>query len=377
MKVGLVLDDTLDRPDGVQQYVLTLGQWLSGQGHEVHYLVANTSRRDVPNVHSLGRFVNLRFNGNGVRTPWPGGKRRVRRLVTELNFDVLHVQLPYSPFLGARVIAAAGPQTALVGTFHTLPVTPWEAFTNRLLARWLRKSARRIQAVVAETRPAAEFAQTVYGWPTVVVPGPVNVSEFAGGIGNVASGRAARAGKLRIVFLGRLVRRKGALELIRAFQALPATSARRARLIIGGRGPLARRATKLAAGNPAIKFTGFVPERSKAKFLASADIAVFPATGGESFGIILAEAMAAGAGVVLGGDNPGYTAALGEHSAALLDPRDTAAFARKLAYFIDDEAARRKLHDAQQRLVKKYDVQLVGRQLEKLYQRAVRQSKRV
>ena len=374
MKVGLMLDDTLDRPDGVQQYVLVLGRWLAQQGHEVHYLVADTKRRDVPNVHSLGRYVSLRFNGNGVRTPWPAGRRRIRRLVAELNLDVLHVQLPYSPFLGARVIKAVGAQTALVGTFHTLPVTAREAATNHVLAWWLRSSARRIRTVVAETRPAAEFAQAVYGWPAAAVPGPVNVAELtkAGGRGPTRTPR----GRLRVVFLGRLVRRKGALELIRAFQALPPAAARRARLVIGGRGPLARRAQRLAAGNPVISFTGFVPERSKARFLASADIAVFPATGGESFGIILAEAMAAGAGVVLGGDNPGYAAALGEHSQALFDPADTAAFSRRLAHFIEDETARRKLHDSQQRLVKKYDVQLVGRQLEKLYQRALRETRR-
>jgi phosphatidylinositol alpha-mannosyltransferase len=374
MKIGLVLDDTLDRPDGVQQYVLTLGRWLAGNGHEVHYLVANTKRRDIRNVHSLGRYVSLNFNGNRVRTPLPASRRRIRALLAELSLDVLHVQLPYSPLLGERVLRAAGPRTAVVGTFHTLPLTRLAALTNRLLARRLRRSAKRFHSVVAVSKPAAEFASSVYGWAAAVAPCPVDVAGWAAA-GAKAQGSRAHGARLNIVFMGRLVRRKGALQLIRAFNALPPASARKARLVIGGAGPLYKRAKKLARGNAAIRLTGFVPERSKGRLLAGADVAVFPATSGESFGIVLVEAMACGAGVVLGGDNPGYASVLGEHSAALIDPTDTTAFARKLVYFIENESARRKLHDTQQRQIKRYDIQLVGRQLEKLYVRSLRQAR--
>ena len=92
MKIGLVLDDTLDKPDGVQQHVLTVGKWLSEQGHEVHYLVANTERKDIPNTHSLGRFINVRYNKNNVRTPLPANRNNIRALIRRENFDVLHVQ---------------------------------------------------------------------------------------------------------------------------------------------------------------------------------------------------------------------------------------------------------------------------------------------
>ena len=78
-KVGFVLDDTLDKPDGVQQHVLTVGKWLSEQGHEVHYLVANSERKDLENVHSLGKFANFRFNKNNVRTPLPTTNRKIKK----------------------------------------------------------------------------------------------------------------------------------------------------------------------------------------------------------------------------------------------------------------------------------------------------------
>lgn len=76
MKIAIVLDDTLDKPDGVQQHVMLVGKWLSDQGHDVHYLVSETVRTDIPNVHSIAKFINLKFNGNNVRTPLPSVSQR-------------------------------------------------------------------------------------------------------------------------------------------------------------------------------------------------------------------------------------------------------------------------------------------------------------
>jgi Glycosyltransferase Family 4 len=121
MKIGFVLDDTLDSTDGVQQYVLTLGKWLKDQGHDVHYLVGATKRRDIPDVHSLSRNMSVRFNGNQMSMPLPAKKFEITALLSTEKFDVLHVQVPYSPLLAHRVIMAAPPQTAIIGTFHIAP----------------------------------------------------------------------------------------------------------------------------------------------------------------------------------------------------------------------------------------------------------------
>src|SRR4051812_41321546 len=103
LKIGFVLDDSLDKPDGVQQYVLSMGEWLRSQGHDIHYLVSTTTRSDLSNVHNLGRFVTVRFNGNAMGTPLPASGRKIKRLLRDEQFDVLHVQLPYSPFLAHKV----------------------------------------------------------------------------------------------------------------------------------------------------------------------------------------------------------------------------------------------------------------------------------
>lgn len=140
MRVALVLDDTLDRPDGVQQYVLTLGRWLAGRGHEVFYLVADSKRHDMPGVHSLGRYVSTHFNGNAVRTPLPVSPARIKGVLDEVRPDVLHVQMPYSPWLAGRLVTAAAPGVAVVGTFHVLPFGKAQVASNRLL-RWALREA--------------------------------------------------------------------------------------------------------------------------------------------------------------------------------------------------------------------------------------------
>src|SRR6185369_17609889 len=92
MKIGLVLDDTLDTPDGVQQYVVRVGSWLAAHGHDVHYLVGHTTRHDVQNVHSLSRNLRVKFNGNRMSMPLPASPRRLRAFFATQKFDVLHVQ---------------------------------------------------------------------------------------------------------------------------------------------------------------------------------------------------------------------------------------------------------------------------------------------
>jgi phosphatidylinositol alpha-mannosyltransferase len=363
MIIAFVLDDTLDRPDGVQQYILALGKWLTARGHEVHYLVTETHRTDIAHVHALGGYVKTTFNGNGVRTPRPVPTRRIRAVLSEIKPDVLHVQMPYSPFFAARVIMAAAPSTLIVGTFHILPATSWHKLANRLLAVALKSSQQRIQAVTAVSAPAAEFARAVYGLSARVIPPPVNLVDAP----DKPQVGVPESSTVKVVFLGRLVARKGALQLIRAFQSLPSMSRRKAQLIIGGDGSLMTKAIRLAGNDTDISFVGFVSESSKRAFLEAADIAVFPSTGGESFGIILIEAMSCGAGIVLGGRNPGYASVLGTGTNSLVDPDDTVAFSRQLDYYITHPAERKRLHKLQAILVRQFDINHIGPEIESLY----------
>ncbi len=140
--------------------------------------------------------------------------------------------------------------------------------------------------------------------------------------------------------------------------------------MIGGRGPLAadvERAIEAHGVQEIIDMPGFVAEEEKAAFFGAADIAVFPATGGESFGIVLTEAMASGAGVVIGGDNPGYRSVLGDRADVLVNARDTASFAALLTRLIGDSSLRSAIRAEQAARVRAFDTAVVGPKIEALY----------
>jgi phosphatidyl-myo-inositol alpha-mannosyltransferase len=369
VKIGLVVDDTLDKPDGVQQYVLLLGKWLSDQGHEVHYLAGQSKRTDISNVHSLSRNIAVRFNGNKLTVPLPASRRKIRALLQAEQFDVLHVQMPYSPFMAGRVIGAAERKTAVVGTFHILPFSRWEALATRLLGTVLRPSLKKFSAVLAVSQAASDFARYAFSVNPEVIPNMVDVQKFGQG----ASQSPVKT-FFTIAFLGRLVERKGAMALLQAVKALPDTARQNLQVKIGGKGELADKLQRYIDANNLgniVRLDGFVAEADKPQYLREADIAVFPSLGGESFGIVLLEGMASGAGVTMGGDNPGYRSVLGKWPQTLVNPRDTAAFAQALEKFITDSSLRNSTHAEQQEAVKAYDVAVVGTKIQDIYQRFV------
>lgn len=365
MKIGLVVDDTLDKADGVQQYVLSLGRWFAQQGHEVHYIAGHTTRSDVPNVHSVARNVPVRFNGNRLSVPLPTGRRALRTLLTQLQLDVLHVQMPHSPFMAARLVALAPKTTKIVGTFHILPFTRHEALATRLLGIWLRKNLRLFSDIAAVSTAAHDFAKHSFGIETRVLPNVIDVAAFRAGATSQPGNEPHT-----IVFLGRLVERKGALELLQAVAALPSVVRSGVRVRIGGKGPLLGQLQAYTSKHgiaDIVRFDGFIAEADKSAYLSQATLAVFPSISGESFGIVLIEAMAAGAGVVMGGDNPGYRTVLGQWPESLIAPKDTASFAARIATLLADADLRQRLHAEQQQAVQQYDVNVVGAEWLKLY----------
>ena len=368
MKIGLVLDDTLDTPDGVQQHVLHVGRWLSTQGHDVHYLVGQTRRTDIPNIHSLSRNLQVRFNGNRMSIPLPTSRRKLRKFLERQQFDILHVQMPYSPFMSGVLLGVLPRSTAVVGTFHILPYSRLVTLANRGLSLLNHWSAKRFDAMVAVSAPAAEFARKIYGYKSSVIPNPVNLKQFEG----VTSDDPHQ----NIVFLGRLVERKGSLLLLHAVAQLKDESKLpdNIRVTIGGKGELLPTLKKFVQQHDItgiVDFHGFVTEEEKASFLAQADIAVYPSVAGESFGIVLVEGMAAARGVVIGGNNPGYSSVLQPYPEQLVDPRNTKAFADILEYYLSNPDARSSAARAQHDYAKQFDVNVVGAQIVRVYEQAL------
>jgi len=378
MKIGFVLDDGLDRPDGVQQYITTLGGWLSAQGHEVRYLVGETHNNQDKKVYVLSRNIRVNFNGNRMSVPLPVPARRIKKILRDEQFDVLHVQLPYSPFMAAKVIKLCSKKTALIGTFHILPYNFWSALGTRLLGLFLKRNLRRFDSIISVSKPAADFARKAFGVDSTVVPNMVTIKDFQPREtqprkkhSEVSPVKTERDG-LRVLFVGRLVKRKGIEELVNAIEFLKVHDELPSEVCVDicGEGPLRSRleARVKESGLPdIIRFHGFIGEEEKIHLLQQADIAAFPSLSGESFGIVLIEAMAAGSGVVLGGNNPGYRSVLEAVPESIVEPRNIPVFSRELLTFMKDKPKRLELHARQQKHIRQYDTPKVGKRLLTLY----------
>jgi len=371
-KIAFVLDDSLDKTDGVQQYILTVGQWFAAHGHEVHYIVGETKRTDIPNIHSMGKNVKVRFNHNRMSIPLPVANAGIRELMNKEEFDVVHVQMPYSPWLAGRVIKAAGPQTAVVGTFHIAPHSKLVQVSTWLLRQITRRSLRRFDEIISVSRVAQDFAWTTFSIESSIVPNTLPLEAFYG-----AKPLPQYKDSLNIVFLGRLVERKGCTYLLHAINRLHVAKLLPAncKVVICGGGPLEaslKAYVKNQGLDAIVDFEGFIDEKDKPRYLAGADIAVYPSTGGESFGIVLLEAMAAGRGAVLAGNNPGYASVMGERPEVLFDPTNEAQFASKLQKYLDDATERSESHDWQQPFVRKFDVPNVADEITVVYDEALR-----
>lgn len=376
LTVGLVLDTSLDPPDGVQQYVIGVGEWLRGQGHDVHYLVGQTERRDLPNVHSLSRNVAVQSNGNRTTIPLPTSRKKLREVLRTIRFDVLHVQTPHSPFMAQRLVMAADLDTAVIGTFHIAAYSWLETVGNRLLGWWLRPSLKRFDQIVSVSSAAASFARSTFGIQTAVVPNVFNYGLFH----DAKPFPKYDDGVLTILFFGRLVPRKGCRVLLEATALLnDRAGIPKFRVVICGKGPEDGKLQTFINENgldDTVEMTGFVSEADKPRYYASADIAVFPSSGGESFGIVLLEAMASGKAAVLAGDNPGYRSVMEPQPELLFSARDVTGLADKLENFLRDNDARTEMGRWGAAYTKRFDTAVVGQQLLQIYDKALRKRRR-
>lgn len=370
LKIGLVIDDSLDSTAGVQQYVMAVGKWMAEAGHTVHYLTSETHRDDLPNIYSLTKKIRTNFNGNkGGGTPLPLSKRKAKKFNIQEEYDILHVQMPYSPFLAGQLIKTASKSTAIVGTFHIFPDSKLVAAATRALGVWVHRQLRRFDAVLSVSSAAQTFARQTFHIDSQVLPNMFDIRDF-----DIVPKKASDM--ITIAFLGRLVPRKGAKELLQAIGYIKNKSLADAdfKVVIGGKGPMADELGRCVKDNDLseiVEFTGFVAEEDKGQFLNAADISVFPSTGGESFGISLLEAMAATSGTVIAGDNAGYRTVMSELPDQLVNPSDTAAFAELLARHINSATLRTEARERQRVSVKQYDRGIVCKEIESVYYEAL------
>jgi phosphatidylinositol alpha-mannosyltransferase len=361
MRIGMVCPYSFDVPGGVQSHVLQLAYVMHARAHDVSVLAPSSPHVELPGyVVSGGKAVPIPYNGSVARLRFgPATHRKVKRWLSEGNFDVLHLHEPNAPSLSMLALnIAEGP---IVATFHT---STTKSLTLSVFEPILRPMHEKIVGRIAVSDLARRWQMEALGSDAVEIPNGVDVGSFASA--PLLDGYP-RPGK-SVLFLGRYGEsRKGMAVLL---GALPALVKRFAdiEILIVGRGDedeLRAEAGKLSGH---LRFLGQVDDAQKASAMRSADVYCAPHIGGESFGIVLVEAMAAGTAVVAS-DLDAFRRVLLDGKAGLLVPvDDAAALAAGLIEALENDVARERYVDAAADAVRRYDWSVVERQIMRVYE---------
>jgi phosphatidyl-myo-inositol alpha-mannosyltransferase len=360
VRIALVCPYAWDDPGGVQVHVRELAEHLQGRGHEVVVLAPVRHHAPQGYVRAVGRPVDVRYNrSNAPIDPRPWARRAVRLELRRFGPDVVHVHEPLAPStsMWATLVTTA----PVVATFHSA------AERSRLFdaaAPLLRRVAARIAIRVAVSASAAAFARERIGGRFEIVPNGTDVSRFA-------DAPAADVGPgTKLLFVGRLDLRKGFPVALAAFAYLG--SRENLHLIVVGDGPQRSAVQDLPDGLRArVTMLGVVPHGALPTYHAACDVYLGPALGGESFGMVLVEAMAAGLPVVASSIG-GYRDVVRDGVDGLLvPPKDPIALGRAVARILDDGALAERLRAAGRARARTFDWTNVAPRLEAIYEDAV------
>ncbi|AZS70800.1 alpha-(1-2)-phosphatidylinositol mannosyltransferase [Streptomyces lydicus] len=360
MKIGIVCPYAWDVPGGVQFHIRDLADHLIRLGHDVSVLAPADDETPLPPYAvSAGRAVPVPYNGSVARLNFGFlSAARVRRWLQHGAFDVIHIHEPASPSLGLLACWAA--QGPIVATFHTS-----NPRSRAMIAAYpiLQPALEKISARIAVSEYARRTLVEHLGGDAVVIPNGVDVDFFAS-----AEPKAEWQGRT-IGFIGRIDEpRKGLPVLMKALPAILA-EVPDARLLVAGRGDEEEAVAALPAElRSRVEFLGMVSDEDKARLLRSVDLYVAPNTGGESFGIILVEAMSAAA-PVLASDLDAFAQVLDQGEAGeLFTNEDADALAAAAVRLLGDPARLAELRERGTRHVRRFDWSTVGADILAVYE---------
>ena len=363
MKIALVSPYDYAFPGGVTFHIAQLARQFLQAGHQLKIL-APCSSRNPPSPHliPLGRPLPVPSGGSIARITlsfWL--QPRIKAMLNQENFDIVHCHEPLTPLLPPLVLEAA--RCPRLGTFHACHEQPrGYGLTRRVLQRWFQ----RLDGLIAVSIPARDFISQHFPGDYEIIPNGVDLEQYRPDTLPLAE---FQDGKLNILFVGRLEKRKGVDYLLRAFAQLKGEG-RQVRLIIVGPGTRLRKGyEKIAREIGDVVFAGYVPNPDLPRYYASAHVFCAPATGEESFGMVLLEAMAMGRPVVA-------TAILGfsqlvspGEDGLLVPPRDETALASALRELLDSPALARKMGEKGREKAKGYSWDLVAGRVLAFYRR--------
>ena len=362
-RIGIVCPYGWDTPGGVQSHVGDLAEYLIAQGHFVSVLAPVINEEGIPDyVTSAGRPIAIPYNGAVARILFgPLAFARVKQWIGNGNFDLLHLHEPAIPSIS--LLACWASEGPLVGTFHAASTRQKIAFA---ITPFIEPVIEKLTARIAVSEAARETLQIHLDTDAVVVPNGIYAKRFAN------AHTDPRWSGSTIGFMGRFEEsRKGLSVLIEALPAIiekiPDT-----RVIVAGPG---NPATILEEMEPHLRqrftFLGRISEQDKANFMSSVSIYVAPNTGGESFGIILAEALAGGASV-LASDIPAFDSLLGHGKyGSLFQSENAQDMARRAVELLNNPDLRTSIAKAGREYAQSFDWDVVAERIYDVYEMAM------
>jgi len=362
MKIAIVCPYAWDRVGGVQSHVRALGRTMRERGHEVQILAPSSMTLTHQlvggeDVKLVGRAVGVPANGSVAPLAFgPLAATGIRVALRDLEPDVVHLHEPLIPSLS--LLALVNTKVPAVGTFHAAREGSFAYGATRPL---LRRAMSRLDVRTAVSDAARTLISNYFPGDYTLTPNGVEFDRFATAVPlELGSGP-------KVLFLGRLERRKGLKTLIRAMAQLRDLEPE---LIVAGTGPLEKASRGLAEElDVEARFLGRVGEEELPRLYRSADVYCAPGIGGESFGIVLLEALAAGTPVVAS-DLAGYRA-VASGAARLVPPGQVSALAEALRAVLTDPAARDEMSKSGARLAGMFDWKRLATGVEAVYQRAM------
>jgi phosphatidylinositol alpha-mannosyltransferase len=372
VKIAMVSPYDFTWPGGVTAHVSQLARELGRSGHEVQVLAPHTPSRecvDADLLVPLGRSVPLPSGGSIARVSlswWLYPK--VRALLKKEQFDIVHLHEPMAPILPLCVLEFS--KSVNVGTFHaSYNRQHLYRFTSPITKRW----QARLHGNIAVSPAARRYVNNTFPGDYEIIPNGIDFKHFAS---ETAPYPEYQDGKLNILFVGRLEKRKGLRYLLEAYSKLKWEQPN-IRLIVVGPGNPDKESYRILSSHNLqdVEFVGRVSYDDLPRYYASSDIFCSPATGAESFGIVLLEAMAAGKPVVAS-DIEGFRGVMTEGEQGMFVPKkDSDALAKTLGILAKDAELRNKLGAQGRRLAEEYRWEVVAGRVEKYYQTCMQAAK--
>jgi len=368
MKIGLVCPYSVLKGGGVKEHILAVQAELQRRGHDVYFITPRPSDHDEePEDHMIFIGASIDFNSPLHTTGQVSASvgETVERMLAEEKFDVLHFHEPWVPMLSMQILSRSN--AANVATFHAkLPETMMSRTMAKVITPYTKPILKYIDAFTAVSDAAADYVCSLTDAPVAIIPNGIG-TQFK----PPRSFNDRRKHKT-VLYIGRLEGRKGVKYLLHAFQYVqqryPDVS-----LVIAGDGPDRDKLEMLAADLELrnIEFKGYITEEQKLALLKSSDLFAAPAIYGESFGIVLLEAMASGL-VTVAGDNPGYASVMqGLGAISLVHPKHTAEFARRIELLLYETDLRKLWREWAVKELPQYSYERIVDQYEAVYKRAI------